>query len=428
MLFCFSVSHKNANLPVLEAINIRNENEFVHDLCSEGIVKECVILQTCHRVEIYCTIPSQDKDNAIKQVQKVWSTTAGVSLDIISKFAKIYCEREAIEHLFFLASGLESMILGEAQILGQVRTAFLAAKKRGTSGSLLDQVFMKAINVGKRIRTETKINVGSVSVSSAAVDLAENELGDLTSKKVLIIGAGEAGSLAAEALRGHSVSAITVANRTLSKSQVLAEKVSGVAIPFSDVFAAISRADLVIAAVSVKEPLLTEKQLSSYMVNSLESKQTLMVDISQPRAIEENVTSFPGVRLKTIDDLNQIIAWNLKNRAAEAEKSKVMISDELNRFELELSKLAAQPIINGICRSFEEIRQRELARAIRKMHESDERKLAVLERFSKELIERVAQIPVTQLKKAALNGDETVLSTAEQLFQIKSENRSLNAA
>jgi glutamyl-tRNA reductase len=428
VLFCFSASCKNASLPVLGALNIHNENGFAQELCSAGIVKECVTLQTCHRVEVYCIIAVQDKDNAIRQMQKNWSTNTGVSFDIINKFAKIYLEKEAMKHLFFLASGLESMILGEDQILGQVRASFLAAKKHGTTGAMLERVFMKAINVGKRVRTETKINEGSVSISSAAVDLAVKEFGDLSSKKVLVIGAGEAGSLAAEALKSHSVSSITVANRTHSKSQALAEKVSGVCIPFDDVFVAVSHADLVIAAVSVKEPLLTMKHLSSYWSNPLESKQMLMVDISQPCAIKEDVASLPGVRLKTIDDLNEIIGSNLRNREIEAERSKTIISDELGRFELELSKLIAQPIINSICRNFDAIRQRELTRAVRKMGESDGRKLAILERFSKELIERVAQIPVTQLREAALRGDEKVLSTAEQLFQIKNENKNFSAA
>jgi len=312
------------------------------------------------------------------------------------------------------------MVLGEDQIIGQVRKTFLEARKRGTTGQVLNKVFMKAINVGKRVRTETKINKGSVSISSAAVDLASSELGDLKSKKVLIIGAGEAGTLAAEALKANGVSAITIANRSFEKGQALAEKMSGAAIPFSDIPAAICHADLVISAISVKEPLFTEQALSYFMTDPSRSKQTLIIDISQPRAIEERVGFLNGIRLRTIDDLKQLINQNLRNRMIESEKSKGIISEELNRFEIELSKLVAQPLISEICRRFEEIRLKELTRAVRKIGELDKEKLAIIDRFSRELIERVAQIPIEQLRKAALSSDDGLLEAAERLFQTKS--------
>ena len=420
MLLCLSVSYKHVSLPILESLNLQHEDTFGQTLCLEKIVQECVLVQTCHRVEIYCVFAVPNRDMAIKQILKIWSTNTGVSSDIISKLAQIFCEKEAMRHLFNLTSGLESMVLGEDQIIGQIRKGFLAAKKSGSTGQVLDRLFLKAINIGKRVRTQTKINEGSVSLSSAAIDLASKEIGDLKSKKVLIIGAGEAGALAAEALKSHGVSAITIANRTFKKSQVLAEKMSGTAIPFIDVPAAICHADLVISAISVKAPLFMEQALSSFITDPPGSKQTLIIDISQPRAIEEKVGFIDGICLKTIDDLKQLVDQNLRNRTIEAEKSKDIISEELDRFEIELSKLVAQPLINEICRRFEEIRLKELKRAILKMHESDEKKLAILDRFSREIIERVAQLPIEQLRKAALIYDEELLAAAERLFQIKS--------
>jgi glutamyl-tRNA reductase len=419
MLVCLSVSYKHASLPILESLGLQDEGTFVQDLCSKRIAQECVLLQTCHRVEIYCVLAVPDRDKAISEILKIWSTKTGVSSDIISKLATPFYEKEAMEHLFYLTSGLESMVIGEDQIIGQVRKTFLEARKRGTTGQVLNKVFMKAINVGKRVRTETKINKGSVSISSAAVDLASSELGDLKSKKVLVIGAGEAGTLAAEALKANGVSAITIANRSFEKGQVLAEKMSGAAIPFGDVPAAICHADLVISAISVKEPLFTEQALSYFMTAPSRSKQTLIIDISQPRAIEERVGFLDGIRLRTIDDLKQLIDQNLRNRMIESEKSKGIISEELNRFEIELSKLVAQPLISEICRRFEEIRLKELTRAIRKIGELDKEKLAIIDRFSRELIERVAQIPIEQLRKAALSSDDGLLEAAERLFQTK---------
>jgi glutamyl-tRNA reductase len=335
-------------------------------------------------------------------------------------------EKEAMKHLFFLTSGLDSMVIGEDQIIGQVRKSFLEARAWGSTGQMLDRVFMKALNIGRQVRTKTKINEGSVSISSAAVDLASSELGDLKSKKVLVIGAGEAGTLAAEALKTNGVTSLTISNRTFERGQVLAKRVAGVAVPFSDVFGAMCSADLVICAVSVKEPFFTEQALSSFMTDSLESRRTLVIDVSQPRAVDEKVGLIKGIRLKTIDDLKQIVDKNLQNRMIEAEKSKSIILEELSRFEKKLSELVAQPLVSEIFRKYEEIRLKEVSRLIHKMGVSDKEKLAIIDRFSRELIERVAQTPILQLRKAALAGDEELLRAASRLFQTEKFAKDLN--
>jgi glutamyl-tRNA reductase len=419
MLICLSVSYKNTSLPMLESLNISDDAALLLSVCEENIAKECILLQTCHRVEIYSTLQDINKEEAINRITRIWSTKTGVSLDLINRETIVYHGKDALMHLFYLASGLESMVLGEDQILGQVRAAFHRAKDTGTAGLILSRTFMKAINIGRRIRTETKINEGPVSISSAAVDLAAKELGNLASIKALIIGAGEAGSLAAEALKSHGTSEILIANRTYKKGLILAKKVSGRAIKFNSINSTLSKVDLVIGAISVTHPILSEKQLSSIFVGKPQ-KRILFIDISQPRAIEEKVGSLPRFCLKTIDDLKETIAENMRNREIEAEKSKKIISKELLRFERDLSKLVAQPLIIEICRKFEEIRKRELERAIRKMGEIDERKLAIIDRFSRELVERVAQIPIEQLRNAALNRNGELLSVAEQLFQTRS--------
>lgn len=417
MIVCLSASYKSTSLPMLESLNVRDEEALMRTLCSEKTAKECVLLQTCHRIEIYCVLHDMNKEEAIKRILKFWSTKTGVSLDLINKEIRLYHGREALTHLFYLASGLESMVLGEDQILGQVRTAYNKARNNGTVGLILGKVFMKAIHIGRRVRTKTKINEGSVSISSAAVDLAAKELGNLGSIKALIIGAGEAGSLAAETLKGHGTSTIIIANRTYEKGRDLAKKVSGKAIRFNQMNAMLPNVDLVIGAVSVTQPILSEQQMASAIAKNDPSKRIVLIDISQPRAFDEKVGLLQNVCLKTINDLEDIVAENRRNRQIEAEKSKAIIFEELARFEIELSKLVAQPLISEILRKFEEMRQKELKRAISKLDISDERKLMILERFSRELIERIAQIPIEQLRKAALNRNGELLSAAEQLFQ-----------
>ena len=420
MIVCLSASYKNATLPILESLNFHDKNELTKTLCSENNMNECVLLQTCHRVELYCVIDS-DSEVVLNRIQKLWSTKTGVSLDIIRKTVNIYFGSDALLHLFYLSSGLESMVIGEDQILGQVRTSLLEAKKNGTIGLVLDRVFMKAINIGRKVRTETRINEGSVSISSAAVDLAAKEIGELVSAKALIIGAGEAGSLAAETLSRRGAKTIMVSNRTHEKAVKLAKKVSGKAIRFNQIYKVLPNVDLVIGAVSVSKPILKEQNISSAMKNTVPTKKIVFIDISQPRAFDEKIGSLKGVYLKTICDLQEIIDDTLRARQIEAEKSKKIIFEELNRFKLDLSRLLAQPLIIEMCRKFEKIRQKEFSRAVQKLGESDEKKLLVLERFSRELIERIAQIPIEQLKKAALNGDGELLSAAEQLFQTRSQ-------
>jgi glutamyl-tRNA reductase len=419
MIFCVSISCKTAPLRLLEALSIRSETAFIKALKTDRNIDECMILQTCHRIEIYFSIPlCQDKDKAIIGVQKVWSTVTNVSFDIITKSTTLFIEKEVIEHVFSLASGLESVVIGEDQILGQIRNAFYTYKKNGSTGSTLDRLFMKAINVGKLVRTKTEINEGSTSISFAAVDVAYSALGDLSTKKVLVIGAGEAGKLAAEALKSHSVSDIVISNRTYSKSEILAEKIGGKVCPFEKIFLAVSEADLIISAISVSEPLITKEALSPFFLNSEETKPKLILDISQPRSIAETVALLPGVEVKTIEEINKLISINLKNRVLEAEKAKKIINEELIRFELKLSEIAAQPLINEICRNFEIIRQKEFTRALKKMGNLEEQKMLILERFSRELIERIAQLPINQLKKAAIDGDDVFLYSAKKLFQI----------
>jgi glutamyl-tRNA reductase len=417
LIVCLSASHKTATLSMLEKLNISETHHFSHELLDGGLLQELAVLQTCHRVEFFFACPDSRNSIAARQVLKLWSTQTGVSLDIIEKTVQVFQGQEALQHLFYLAAGLESVILGEDQVLGQVRTSWHNARSIGTTGMILDRAFMKAISIGRKVRNETKINEGAVSISSAAVDLAEKELGDLAARKALVIGAGEAGTLAALALKEKAVSNIKVANRTYAKGLLLADRISGDAIHFEDIKSTIPEMDIVVTAVSVIQPLLREDTFHHIFGNSDESKRLLLIDISQPRAVEEKIGSLPGVSLKTIDDLKQLVGINLRNRAIEAEKSKAIINNELSYFEIEQSKRVIEPLISNIFRNFETIREKELSRAIRKMKETDRKKLLILERFSKELVERIAQIPIEQLRVAALANDDQLISVAQKIFR-----------
>jgi len=421
MIVCLSTSYKRAKLPILESLAFKDGNEVMKSLCKEKLAKECVLVQTCHRIEIYCVIEDSSNEDAVNRIFKFWSTRTGVSLDLLTKIAELYKGREALANLFKVTSGLDSMVVGEDQILGQVRTAYVQAKKLGSVKFILEKVFMRAINTGRRVRNETQINEGSVSVSSAAVDLAAKELGNLRAKTALIIGAGEAGSIAADTLKRRGAKAILIANRTHEKGVELASKVSGKAVRFDHVHEAILKADVTIAAITVKEPIVKVRQMRKLLTKSGDQKMLCLIDISQPRAIEEEVSRLSGVILKNIDDLTEVVEESIRNRQIEAEKAKKIVLEELNRFELEQSKLLIQPIVSEIYKKVEDLRRGELDRAIRKMAESDQRKMAVMDRFSRELAERILQIPIEEMKEAALNNDDVLLRAARRLFKVKSE-------
>jgi glutamyl-tRNA reductase len=421
MIVCLSVSHKKASLPMLESLTFPDEESVTKAFFAEGIAQECIVLQTCHRVEIYSVTQDTAKENVVNRILRLWSARVGVSYDILSKVAELYEGKEALAHLFSLAAGLESMVVGEDQILGQVRMAYVRGKKLGKVGPMLDRTFMKAINTGRRIRTETRINEGSVSISSAAVDLAAKELGGLKSTSALIIGAGEAGSIAAETLRRRRTSSILVANRTYKKGQELASKISGKAIKFTNLYKVLPKVDLVIVAASVNKPILKAKEIKKTLTRNVRSKHLYVVDISQPRAVEEKVGLVQGVILRNIDDLKGIVEENLRNRECEVEKARKIVLEELKRFETQLSKLLVEPLVSKIYRRMEELRRRELERAIRKMKDSDERTRVIMDRFSRELVERIIQTPAEQLSEAVLDNKNELLSAAEKLFRIKNE-------
>lgn len=417
MLFCVSVSHKQTSLPMLESLTFPNGEEAAKAFCEHGTLTECVLLQTCHRIEIYGVTADYAKGNAVDVILRSWSAKSRVSFDLLRKVFEFYDGKEALAHLFSLAAGLESMVVGEDEILGQVRSAYVKAKKTGTTGRILDKAFMKAVNTGRKIRTETKINEGSISISSAAVDLAVKELGGLKSATALVIGAGEAGSIAAETLQRRGAKRIIVANRTREKSEALASKVSGRSISLDSVYEEIPKVDLVITAVSVKKPILEADRLKRALGKVGYGKRLLFVDISQPRAVDKEAGSISGLVLKNIDDLKQIVEDSIQRRQAEAERARQLVGIELARFEQELSWILVMPLASEIYRNLESVRRREFERAVRKMGESDERKISVMERFSKELVERIMQFPMEQLKKAALNNEGELLSAADKLFK-----------
>ena len=402
---------------MLESLNFKNKEEATKRCCSLESVREAVLLQTCNRIEIYVNTSDSPDVDIVMSLVGFWSQQVGVSSDLINKTIEVYHGNEALLHLLRLSSGLESMVVGEDQILGQVRTAYVDSKKIGTVETLLEKVFMKAVNVGRRVRTETKINEGSISVSSVAVDLAEKRFGTLRDVSAMVIGAGETGSLVAKELAQRGARPIYIANRTFKKALELADLVTGKAIHFEDMYYELKRMDLAVFAVSVDAPLLRSVEMKN-ILEERENPNLMLIDISQPRSIEENIGSLPSVELRNIDDLKSVLEENLKKRLIEAEKAKQIISEELKSLDALLGRLLAEPLVSSLCTKVEDIRGKELQKALRIVRNIDEEQKLVIENLTKELAERILQLPIENMRKAALKRDSATLSAARKLFEL----------
>lgn len=319
-----------------------------------------------------------------------------------------------------LTSGLESMIVGEDQILGQVKELFLMAKKAEAVGKTLDTAFNKAIQVGKRTRNETGINKGSVSIGSAAVELAEKELGGLEGKTVMVIGAGEMGTLVAKALANKNIKVIYVANRTFDKAEALACELNGNAVQYDKMEKYIPKSDVVISATKAPHFVLTHEIMSRLMEER--NSDIMLVDIGNPRNIEGSVAQIPGVSLHNIDSLRSISEANLEKRRSEAKKAEIIIEEELVLLKKQYKRQQADTIISALYSKVEQIREKERETAINKLksrHTIGDIEREVLDDMTNSFAKQILAEPTKILRNAAEHDDERFLDTVAELFKLK---------
>jgi glutamyl-tRNA reductase len=390
------IDHKTADINKIEESTSTMEDIFAK-IQKEHQVQEFIQLKTCNRAEIYLVMDESPLDYH-------WNGL------VVEK------DEKALEHVLKLSCGLESMIIGEDQILGQLKDAYKVSVKTGCCGQVLSTVFTKAIHVGQSVRKKTRINQGSVSIGSAAVNLAESVLGNLKCKKVLVIGAGKMGTLVAKALVEKHLQAIVVANRTYDRAVCLAKELGGSAIHFDSLSQAMSDADVVISATGAPHNILTQEKVSEAVPP--EHLQTMvMIDIANPRDIEEEVAQL-GVKLYNIDDLRGIADKNKKIRETEAKEAEKIIANELELLEKSLRHLEVEPVIAQIRAQAETIRTRETQKAFRKLGDMNGKE-KVVDDLTKVVVDRVFLDIIHNLKEAAENNNKDVLNTAKYIFKNK---------
>lgn len=393
------LNHKTAPVEIREKVSLSKPQISKYSLSIRGkrSYDGCAILSTCNRTEFYCS--TSNIDLAIEDVMKMVESHSGISLDILKSYIYIKRNRDAVQHLFSVSAGLDSMILGESQIQGQVQDAYEIALNENLSNNIINTLFMNALTVGKRVRTETQIDRQAISISSAAVELAQAFFGDISDKNVLVLGAGETSELTSRNLVSKGISSIIVSNRTFNRAQWLAEEVGGQAVHIEDFPDIIPQADIVISSTASPKFFLTVNDLKKYL--PLRSKPLLIIDIAVPRDIEPEVGKLPHVTLYDIDDLQNIVHKNLESRKAESICAKHIIEEELDDFYFWLESLWVIPTIVRMREQVEQIKNREIQRAKNRIENITPREENIIESMANNIVNQWLHIPMTNMKSLA---------------------------
>ena len=375
-------------------------------------VHEAVILSTCNRTELYC----HTDGDAVESTREWLAGFHGLSIEDIAPYLYSHEGRRVISHLLSVASGLDSLVLGEPQILGQVKAAFQTAHDAGRTGKILTRLFQHAFATAKQVRTDTAIGDSPVSVAFAAVSLARQIFADLSQQTALLIGAGETIELAARHLRQNGIGRVIVANRTIARAQDLAEQFDAYAISLTEIPSHLADADIVIASTASPVPVLGKGAVESALKRR-RHRPMFMVDIAVPRDIEAEVADLEDVYLYTVDDLDEVIQGNLRSRQEAAEQAKDIIQFQVDEFLAWMRSLDAVGLIQDYRRQAGQIRDQVLDKAIR-MVESGKSPEQALNFLAQTLTNKLLHTPSTQLREAGCNGQHELLEAANALFQL----------
>jgi glutamyl-tRNA reductase len=397
-LLVVGLNHKTAPIEIRECLAFPEDKLIdalykVHALPS---LKENMIVSTCNRVEVYAV--TREIEKATLDLKEFLSRYHGIPLKEFEKRLYVHTGEEAVRHIFRVASSLDSMVLGEPQILGQIKDAYDLSQQVKTSGLILHRLLHRAFHVAKRVRTETKIIIGAISVSSVAVELAEKIFGILEKKTVLLIGAGEMCELAARHLVSVGIDKILVTNRTAERAASLAQEFRGEAVPFEDMAQGLKRADIVISATNSPQYLIRHEQITK-VIKDRRQKPIFFIDIADPRDIEPKVGDIENVYLYNIDDLQKVANENMKDREKEAENAETIVQGETVKFVNWYRSLDVTPTIVALRKKFEEIRKKELEKTLSIHPNLSEKERQSLEALTSAIINKILHAPITLLKQ-----------------------------
>jgi glutamyl-tRNA reductase len=404
-LILVGLSHKTAPVEIREKISIppEKQEEALTRLIKMPAIKEAVILSTCNRTELYCAA-SGELENGVEQVIGFLSDLHSIENESLKKHLYYLHSREMINHLFVVSSSLDSMVLGEAQILGQVKEAYSYALDFGTTGLVLNRLFQEAISIGKKVRTDTEIGENAVSISYAAVELAKMIFGSLTGRRAMLVGAGKMSELTAKHLHSNGVKEIIVANRTYERSVELAEKFNGTPVAFDDLTEYLQQADIVVSSTGAPHIIITKQQMIEVM-HKRKNRPIFLIDIAVPRDIEPSINELYNTYLYDVDDLQGVVDSNLAAREKEAEKAKEIIEQSADDFLRWMASLDVVPTITELRQKAEEICSSEVEKALAKLGDIGEEKAGILSAMAKAITNKILHEPIVKIKHLAGKGE-----------------------
>ncbi len=407
----FGLSYKTAPLDLREAVSFDAEAlaSSLPGLTCDPSVREAVVVSPCHRTEIYTELTDMV---AAKEHAMSWlADQRGLTRRSFGQHVYHRFERDAVEHLFRVAAGLDSMVVGEDQILGQVREGFKIAKHAGTVRTRLDTTFRRAIRVGKRSRTETSINRISASIGSVAADLARQALGTLEGRRTVVIGAGEMAELAAKHLLRNGASDLVVVNRSSRRGEALASKLGVKAVPLADVSGLLAEADIAITSTGSHDHLVTGGMLAG------RQKPLVIIDLGLPRDVEPEAGELPNIRLYNVDQLDKVLAGQHQNISDDVQRVEAIIDQELLEWDRWHASLGVVPTISSLTAMADELRDRETARTLARLGHLSERDRREVAALAQAVTRKLLHGPIDRLKSRSL--PEGYLEMARDLFGLE---------
>jgi glutamyl-tRNA reductase len=406
------VTFRSSPIHVLERFTIKDLEVAYERFKRHSGLDECVIIQTCNRIELFGKSKYQD----IEKIKKTWASLTGLDEETFKENLEIVENHEAFHHLLKLTSGLDSMVVGEEQILGQIKNSITAARNIKASGKHLNTLFDKAIRIGTRIRNTSGIGRGGISVGSMAVKLAEENIDELKFKRILLIGTGEVSTLVAKSLqrRGYD---FVVTSRTLDRSKMFCETMGGSPIKFEEVLSGFENYDILFVATTAPYFLVTYERITNAMKEN--KKGMMILDLSNPRTVDEKVATIGGVKLMNLDQIAEMVEKNMNARLNKVKTVENIINEEVLVLEASMKRLDAEPLVKGVFKDIDSLRVKELQKALQMLEEKDEKKIKIIEELTKAVVESIVSTPMNNIRKASEQGDPDVIEMASKLFDYK---------
>jgi len=406
------VTFRKSPIHVLEKFSFKDLNNAHYNFMKHSGLTECVIIQTCNRVELFGTA----KDFDINRIKKTRASLSGLEENAFKENLELSENTNAFDHLLKLTSGLDSMLVGEEQILGQIKKSITAARKEKFSGQRLNTLFDKAIRVGTRIRNSTGISQGGISIGSMAVKLAEDNIDNLKSKQILLIGTGEAATLVAKSLKKRGYQ-FFISSRTMERSTAFSQTLAGKPIKFEQVLSSFDQYDVIFVATMAPYFLVTHEKI----LNAINKKKNgmMILDLSNPRTVDEKVATIAGIKLINLDQIAELVDKNMRSRIGKVSTVENIISEELPVLEASMKRLDVEPLVKDVFKEIDLLRLKELKKALDMLGEQSEEKIKIIDELTKAVVESIVSAPMNNLRRASEEGNPDLMKIASKLFDYK---------